>query len=105
MNWTNKLWELRTEAIIELGKVLEKGYDKTGLDEQSQLDLPYATYHGDLSSEMFSLIYWDKEHECFTGKGWYTSDTFYFYLDDLDIFCICHLIDLINEPIKESTLD
>lgn len=102
MNWTNKLWELRTEAILELGKVLEKGYDKTELDGQGQLDLPHTIYYGDLGSEIFSLIYWDKEEECFTGKSWDTGDYYYFYLNDLDALCICNLIDLINE---ESTLE
>lgn len=97
MNWTNKLWDLRTEALIELGKALNKGYDKTKLDEQSQSGLPYTIYYGDLGSELFSIIYWDKEEECFTGKSWDTGEYHNFYPNDLDVICICNLIDLINE--------
>jgi hypothetical protein len=100
MNWTNKLRNLRTEALIELGRALEKGYDKTELDGQQQLDLPYAIYYGDFGSEIFSLIYWDKEEEYFTGKSWDTGDYYYFQLIELDTQCICRLIDIINEQNK-----
>lgn len=98
MNWIDKLWTFRAEALKELQKLLEeKGYDKSDLDGQEMYDLPYVVYTGDLSSELYSIYLWDKVEGCFMGKGWDSGEPFAFYFHDLDTQCICNLIDLINE--------
>lgn len=98
MNWTDKLWTLRADALKELERLLdEKGYDKSEISGQEMYELPFAVYSGDLGSELFSIYLWDKENGCFMGKGWDSSEDFAFYFDNLDTQCICNLIDLLNE--------
>ena len=98
MNWTSKLWTLRAEALKELKKLLKtKNYDKSESDIQDMYNLPYTVYTGDLGSELFSIYLYNKEEECFMGKGWNSSEDYSFTFDDLDTQTICNLTDLINE--------
>lgn len=100
MNWTDKFYNLRTEAVKELKKVLEeKDYDKSELSSQDLYELPYTVYTGDLSSELFSIYMYDKEDETFLGKGWNSNENYFFTFDELDTQTICNLIDLINESV------
>lgn len=97
MNWTDKLWNLRADALTELQKLLEeKNYDKSELSGQELYDLPYTIYSGDLGAELFSIYLWDNEEGCFMGRGWDSAEDDSFWFDDLDTQCICNLIDLIN---------
>lgn len=105
MNWTNKLYTLRAEALEELRKVLrEKDYDKTELSGQEMYELPYIDWKGDLSADTFSIVSYDKTEECFMARSWYSSEIFWFYFDELDTQCICNLIDLINEENEPTKL-
>ena len=98
MNWTNKLWTLRTDALKELQKLLEtKEYDKSELSGQEMYYLPQTIYSGDLGAELFSIYLYNKEEECFMGKGWDSAEDYSFTFDDLDTQTICNLTDLINE--------
>ncbi len=98
MNWINKLYELRAEAILELGRVIVKGYDKAETDSQDMYQLPTGTYYGDFGTETYALIYWDKEEQMFQGKSWDTGEDYWFNIDALGTQTICNLIDFINEP-------
>ena len=106
MNWTNKYNNFRVKCIEVLKEELKKGYNQEELwnsGDNLRYGLPRATYSEDGSYEFYSLVSWDGDS--FIGMSWESGEYYSFWIDDLETRTICHLIDLINEPIKESTLD
>lgn len=97
MNWTNKFYDFKIKCLFELKRVIRKGYDQSGEDIYS---LPTMLYTDDFTCDTYSLIRYDKEDQSFLGISWHSSDTMWFYFDDLNTQCICELIDLINESDK-----
>lgn len=102
MNWTDRLWELRMEAIIELGRILSKGYDirdqwRKSYQEDSdyRYEIPTCTYLQDGFYTIYSLVLYYEG--LFLGYSGDEGEELWFTLDDLETQTICNLIDLINE--------
>lgn len=101
MNWTNKLYELRTDAILELGKIAnrcderERWNESYENDTQYRYDLPCEQYQDDGFYTNYSIVYFDGES--FLGYNWDDGEEFWFKLDELETETICKLIDFINE--------
>jgi len=100
MNWTDKLYSLRTEAIFELGKIAHK-YDVRNKWQESyennteyKYQVPFEMYFDDYYYN-YSIVYFNGES--FLGYSWEDGEELWFDFDILNINTICNLIDFINE--------
>ena len=99
MTYLEKYSELNDQVSAELKRLAEeKGYDENELWESThdeRYSIPTEIYYDDGDYERYTLVKW--EDDSFIGYSWDDNDTFFFNIEDLDLFTKCRLIDWINE--------
>lgn len=100
MRWTNKLDQLRQEAILELGKVIigydvrskwQESYEK---DTSYRYEVPCEIYYNNFEYSNYSIVYFDGQS--FLGYNWDDGEELWFDMDELSVNTICKLTDFIN---------